>query len=51
MTSSIEDAYSSQLRNPTANHIEVRDGNTDVNAFNPLLIAPTIPPLLFLGAT
>ena len=33
MTSSIEDAYSSQLRNPTANHIEVRDGNSDGNSF------------------
>ena len=33
MSSSIEDAYSSQLRIPTANHIEVRDGNSDGNAF------------------
>ena len=31
--SAIEDAYSSQLRIPTANHIEVRDGNSDGNAF------------------
>ena len=31
--SGIEDAYSSQIRNPTANHIEVRDTDSAGNAF------------------